>query len=100
MSRCASKNKEVPVDHNGENKVDPDDGAASVSSSGTHPSETGTFKCINSVNLSSQSSRSQKLSSRSSGSSGSSSSSGQSRDFTKEMYSRLMESSDKWLSLI
>ncbi len=77
---------------------DPDDGSASVSSGGTHPSETGTFKCISSVDLSSQSSGSQKLSSRSSGSSSSSSSSVQSRDFTKEMYSQLMESSDKWAS--
>ncbi len=98
MESSSSKDKEVPVDFNEEKKVDPDDGSASVSSGGTHPSDTGTFKCISSVDLSSQSSGSQKLSSQSSGSSGSSSSSGRSRDFTKEMYTRLMESSDKWAS--
>ncbi len=38
------------------------------------------------------------MSSQSSGGSGSSSSSGQSCNFTKEMYARLMESSDKWAS--
>jgi hypothetical protein len=94
----SSKDKEDLVDLNEEKKVeDPDDGVTSVSSGGTQPSG-GTFKCISSVELGSQSSGSQRLSSRSSGSNSSSSSSGQSRDLTKEMYSRLMESSDKWAS--
>ncbi len=94
----SSNDKEVPVDLSEEKKVEEhDDGVASVSSGGTQPSG-GTFKCISSVKLNSQSSGSQKLSSRSSGSNSSSSSSVQSRDFTKEMYTRLMKSSDKWAS--
>ena len=91
--------QEAPIDLEEEKKSDePDDGVDSVSSGSSHPSG-GTFKCISSVELGSQSSGSQKLSSQSSGSTTSSaSSSAQGRDFTKEIYSRLMESSDKWAS--
>jgi hypothetical protein len=92
------KDNEDQVDLVEERKMnEPEDGVDSVSSGGTQHSG-GTFKCISSVELSSQSSGSQKLSSQSSASTSSSSSSGQTRDFTKEMYSRLMESSDKWAS--
>ena len=94
----SSKDDEDQVDLIEKSKADvPEDGVESVSSGGTHHSG-GTFKCISSVELSSQSSGSQKLSSQSSGSTNSSSSSGQGRDFTKEIYTRLMESSDKWAS--
>ena len=94
----SSKDDEDQVDLIEKSKADvPEDCAESVSSGGTHHSG-GTFKCISSVELSSQSSGSQKLSSQSSSSTNSSSSSGQGRDFTKEIYSRLMESSDNWAS--
>ena len=93
-----SEVQEAPVDLEEEKKVDePDDCVDSVSSGSTQPSG-GTFKCISSVELSSQCSGSQKLSSQSGGSTSSSSSSVQGRDFTKLIYSRLMESSDKWAS--
>ncbi len=51
MESSSSENKEVPVDLNEEKKVDPDDGSASVSSGGTHPSDTGILMCISSVDL-------------------------------------------------
>ena len=92
------KVQEVPIDLEEEKKVgEPDDCGDSVSSGSSQPSG-GTFKCISSVELSSQSSGSQRLSTQSSGSVSSSSTSVQGRDFTKEIYSRLMESSDKWAS--
>jgi hypothetical protein len=88
----AKYEKEDLNDLNEEKKVDGrDDGASSVSSGGT-------FKCMNSVDLNSQSSGSQQSSSRSSGSGRSANSSDSNRTFTKEMYSQLMASSDKWTS--
>ncbi len=75
----SSKDDEAPVDLIEESKADePEDGVESVSSGGTQHSG-GTFKCISSVELSSQCSGSQNLSSQSSGSANSSSSSGQSK---------------------
>ncbi len=77
-------------DLNEEKKVETrDDCAASVSSGDT-------FKCMSSADLNSQSSGSQKSSSRSSGSRRSGSSNNSCRTFTKEMYTQLMASSDKW----
>ncbi len=78
------------TDLNEEKKVETRDDCASSISSG------GTFKYPTSVELNSQSSGSQKSSvrSRSSGRSGSSNNS--CRTFTKEMYTQLMASSDKW----
>ncbi len=88
----AKYEKEDLNDLNEEKKVDEhNDGASSISSGDT-------FKCMSSVDLSSQSSGSQQSSSRSSGSGRSSSSSDSNRTFTKEMYSQLMASSDKWTS--
>jgi hypothetical protein len=84
--------KEDLNDLNEEKKVDGhDDGTSSVSSGGT-------FKCMNSVDLNSQSSGSQQSSSQSRGRGRSASSSDSNRTFTKEMYSQLMASSDKWSS--
>ena len=96
----SSKNDEAPVDLSEENKDEKhDDGDASVSSAGSHPSRISRdFQC-SSVELNSQSDMSRGSSSvQGSISERSSSSSGSNRDFTKEIYSRLMESSDKWAS--
>ena len=95
-----SKDDEAPVDLSEENKDEKhDDGDASVSSAGSHPSRISRdFQC-SSVDLSSQSDRSRGSSSvQGSISERSSSSSGSNRDFTKEIYTRLMESSEKWAS--
>jgi hypothetical protein len=96
----SSKNDEAPVDLSEENKDEKhDDGDASVSSAGSHPSRISRdFQC-SSVDLGSQSDMGRDSSSvQGSISEHSSSSSGSNRDFTKEIYTRLMESSDKWAS--
>jgi hypothetical protein len=95
-----SKDDEAPGDLSEENKDEKhDDGDASVSTAGSHPSRMSRdFQC-SSVDLNSQSDMSRGSASVQSSISGrSSSSSGSNRDFTKEIYTRLMESSDKWAS--